>query len=468
MKQSPGKELPARGAPSNTGHQSNAGHQSSPRHASSFGVTLGHATDNGFVSVSLGNNRGHGGQHPGYLSYGGHGGGHGFVSISLGNDHGYGGHHPSYLSYGGHHGYSSRYGHHGYYNYGFSYYPYSHYYGRHYDHYYLGLSYGAPSYLYDYAGDYYYDAYVPPVYVYENDYPETVYYEEHYGDTPPGASDLGTIIEETAPPPDREAIGEDYAAPESSGGSVLPPANRLADDPDSGIIVVPGDAIIAEPTITTGPMLDQYPDSGSAAAPTGAVDDAPVPSVEGAAHVEGASSPPGEDPSSPTGPAQPEDSERIPDAVLGHRAFQSGQFEEARSIYIRGMLEDDTDGHAKLFFGLANYALGKYDVASIAVRRALTVTPDLINRPLDVRSMYPDADVYESHLAALKKHVEANPDDRGARFLLGFIHYGSARPEAALALFKQLADADPEDELAAAMRDSAARVIPPDGSASQP
>ena len=113
-------------------------------------------------------------------------------------------------------------------------------------------------------------------------------------------------------------------------------------------------------------------------------------------------------------------------------------------------------------------ALGKYDVASIAVRRALSVTPDLINRPLDVRSMYPDADVYESHLAALKKHVEANPEDRGARFLLGFIHYGSARPEAALALFKQLADADPEDELAAAMRDSAARVIPPDGSASQP
>lgn len=377
------------------------------------------------------------------------------------------------MSYG-HYGYNSHYGHHGYHNYGYSYYPYSHYYGHHYDRYYLGLSYGGPSYLYDYGGDYYYDSYVPPVYVYENDYPETVYYEEPYADTPPGAPDLGTIIEETAPPPDRDPIGEGYTVPESSGGNVLPPANRLAGDPDTGTIVVPDDAITAEPTITTGPTLDQYPDSGSTAAPAGGADDASATSVEGAAHVDGAagakgaSAPPGEDPSLPTGPAQPEDSERIPDAVLGHRAFQSGQFEEARSIYIRGVLEDDTDGHAKLFFGLANYALGKYDVASIAIRRALSVTPELINRPLDVRSMYPDADVYEAHLATLQNHVEANPEDRGARFLLGFIHYGSARPETALALFKQLADADPEDELAAAMRDSAARVIPPNGSASQP
>ena len=188
---------------------------------------------------------------------------------------------------------------------------------------------------------------------------------------------------------------------------------------------------------TTAPII------GSAAGPgVGAASPAPV----GAATVEDASAAQGE-----------------PTLVdLGNAAFNEGDYNEAVRYYVGAVLADDNDGIARLFYGLAQFALGDYDLAAMGMRRALVVMPDLIDRPIDLRSLYPDLETFESHVNKVVRFVNENPSGTNALFVLGYVYYASAQPEPAVSTLRKLTDLDPKDKQGAQVRNAAISVLSAD------
>lgn len=143
---------------------------------------------------------------------------------------------------------------------------------------------------------------------------------------------------------------------------------------------------------------------------------------------------------------------------LGNRVFAEGRYAEARSHYMGAALADEHDGFARLFYGLASFALGEYEAAAAAFRRALTLSPELIDAPIDLRQFYKDRAALEAQLALLERRAVESPDDRDAGLVLGYLYYATAAPGKALAEFERLVDSETDDEVAALLRDAARRV----------
>ncbi len=141
-------------------------------------------------------------------------------------------------------------------------------------------------------------------------------------------------------------------------------------------------------------------------------------------------------------------------------AFAAGRYEDARNLYIRAMLADERDGYAKLLYGMSSFALGEYEVASVAVRRALLTTELLIDQPLDLRTLYAEPLLFERQLDELIRRVQQNKDDQAAKFLLGYLNYSIGRVEAAVAMFTELSTIDPADTLALKLRNKAKLARP--------
>jgi tetratricopeptide (TPR) repeat protein len=145
--------------------------------------------------------------------------------------------------------------------------------------------------------------------------------------------------------------------------------------------------------------------------------------------------------------------------VQGSVAFSAGRYDEAKQWYVRGVLADDADAYAKILYSFANLATGDFDVAELALRRALADAPDLINDPIDAESLYSDTTRLEAHEEGLTRFVDQHPDQPAGRLLLGYLHFAAGRPREAYAVFDQLATADPQDKLAGALRYSCVRVM---------
>ena len=142
----------------------------------------------------------------------------------------------------------------------------------------------------------------------------------------------------------------------------------------------------------------------------------------------------------------------------GNEAFLAGRYDEARRAYVSAMLADERDGYAKFLYSLANFAAGDYDVAGMALRRALLTTPALIDYPVDVRSLYGVPTIFEKQLERLIRFVGDHADDRGASLLLAYLHYATGQPERALPVADRLSKSDANDSVAALLRDAVLRV----------
>lgn len=142
----------------------------------------------------------------------------------------------------------------------------------------------------------------------------------------------------------------------------------------------------------------------------------------------------------------------------GNAAFLAGRYDEAREHYVSALLADERDGYAKFLYALANFAAGDYDVAAMAVRRALLTTPELIDYPADVRALYVDAATLEVQLRKLVRFVEDHPRDRGAQLLLAYLYFAGGDPGRALSVLGGLTGSDRDDEVAALLRDAVMRV----------
>lgn len=162
------------------------------------------------------------------------------------------------------------------------------------------------------------------------------------------------------------------------------------------------------------------------------------------------------------GPPEPPRSLTMPDDLTligqGNTAFLGGNFDEARRHYIRAVLADERDGHAKLLYSYANFASGDYTVAGLALQRALLTTATLMDYPVDPRPLYGDSTRLEDQIAELAAHVSARPSDRSAAFMLAYMQYAVGHPAGALAILIPLVEADSADTLAALLQDAVIRA----------
>lgn len=142
----------------------------------------------------------------------------------------------------------------------------------------------------------------------------------------------------------------------------------------------------------------------------------------------------------------------------GNTAFLAGRYDQARRLYASAMLADERDGYAKLLYAMANFAIGDYAVSGMALRRALLTTPELIDYPVDVRSLYEAPAPFNAQLETLIRYVADHPQYPSALLLLGYIEYAAGAPERAVAIMEQLTAADPDDSVAALVRDAALRA----------
>lgn len=146
----------------------------------------------------------------------------------------------------------------------------------------------------------------------------------------------------------------------------------------------------------------------------------------------------------------------------GNEAFRAGRYDEARNWHARAMLADAEDGYAKLFYGLANFALGQYDVAASAFRRALMEVPELIDYPIDLRTVYDDPSILTTQLRKLARVRSEQSADTELAFLLGYLYYATGDPQGAVNTLGALMSEDSDDTLARLVRDAAIRVLPGD------
>jgi tetratricopeptide (TPR) repeat protein len=140
-----------------------------------------------------------------------------------------------------------------------------------------------------------------------------------------------------------------------------------------------------------------------------------------------------------------------------NNAFAAGRYEEAKGLYVRAVMTDERDGYAKTLYAWANFALGDYEAAAAALRRALLTTPDLVDYPLDLRTLYPDRAILDRHSDALMRFLADHPQHREAQLLWGYLLYSIGQAEPAATVFSALAGADQDDTLLSLLRDAAVR-----------
>jgi tetratricopeptide (TPR) repeat protein len=143
----------------------------------------------------------------------------------------------------------------------------------------------------------------------------------------------------------------------------------------------------------------------------------------------------------------------------GNAAFAAGRYDEAKALYLRAVLADERDGYVKMLFAWTQFAIGDYDTASSAMRRALLTTPDLIDYPMDLRTLYSDKTLLESQTERLRRWVADRPDHRESVLLLAYLHYSIGEAGAAAGVFQGLASRDSTDVLAAQLSDAAGRAV---------
>ncbi len=174
----------------------------------------------------------------------------------------------------------------------------------------------------------------------------------------------------------------------------------------------------------------------------------------------------------PTAPVTVAPQERIPvnNGYLaeGVEAFRNGDYDGARRLFSYSVLDAPQNGFGELSYALALFSQENYSAAAGAIRRGLSLVPDVIDRPIDVQRMYGNDGDLIAHVQTLRLHVAANPTDADAWLVLGYILYSSGDPVGASQAMDRAAGLAPGDTVAAILRDAAEAVQVPESSPVRP
>jgi hypothetical protein len=136
-------------------------------------------------------------------------------------------------------------------------------------------------------------------------------------------------------------------------------------------------------------------------------------------------------------------------ATYGDRLFRSGNLHRAGERYEQALRADSSSTSALVGLAQVAIARGQFTEAGQRFRQTLEVQPNwLVNAP-DVQALYGEPADFAKSIARIESHLQANPNDREAWFVLGVQWYLSGRTGKAADVFMRLSDRKADPALAA-------------------
>ena len=134
----------------------------------------------------------------------------------------------------------------------------------------------------------------------------------------------------------------------------------------------------------------------------------------------------------------------IPFMVRGEREFREGKYDAAAATFREALM---TDPHPAVKFALGHslFATGDYAFATATLREGIQAYPSCTNAKMDARRFYGSIKDFEAHRTRLAAWITDHPDDRQARFLMGYLLYFSGDVEGARRAFEPLLKANQKD-----------------------
>jgi tetratricopeptide (TPR) repeat protein len=130
-------------------------------------------------------------------------------------------------------------------------------------------------------------------------------------------------------------------------------------------------------------------------------------------------------------------------------AFFQGQYDEALKLSDAAVAQMPRDAVLHEFRALVLFALQRYAESAAALHAVLDVGPGWDWKTMS--SLYSNADVYTNQLRALEAARDKDAKAAELRFLLGYHYLTLGHQEAALKAFRQAAELQPKDTVAAAL-----------------
>ncbi|WP_435019231.1 tetratricopeptide repeat protein [Tundrisphaera sp. TA3] len=134
---------------------------------------------------------------------------------------------------------------------------------------------------------------------------------------------------------------------------------------------------------------------------------------------------------------------------IGDRSFRGDNTKRAEDRYRLAQKADP--GSATPLVRLAQVALvrGRYADAARFLREAVAAEPGFLLNAPDIQTLFAEPGDFARELAALETHLQTQPGDRDAWFVLGAEWYLSGRTQKAADAFRRLTDRKPDLALAA-------------------
>ena len=134
----------------------------------------------------------------------------------------------------------------------------------------------------------------------------------------------------------------------------------------------------------------------------------------------------------------------VPLVVRGEDEFRRGRYTEAANTFREALMADPHPA-VKFALGHALFAKGDYGFAAAALREGLREVSDAPVRELDTRQFYGATLDYEAHRKRLEKWLAEHPDDKQAKFLMGYVCYFGGDPDRARTIFAELLSTNADD-----------------------
>jgi tetratricopeptide (TPR) repeat protein len=138
---------------------------------------------------------------------------------------------------------------------------------------------------------------------------------------------------------------------------------------------------------------------------------------------------------------------------IGDRSFRAGNTKRAEEKFLLAAKADPTAPAPHVHLAQVSLVRGDFAAAADHLRDAVTVANDpgwLFNAP-DIQAIFAEPGDFAKHLARLESHLQANPNDRDAWFVLGAESYLSGRSKQASDVFQRLTDRRADEALSAFM-----------------
>lgn len=143
----------------------------------------------------------------------------------------------------------------------------------------------------------------------------------------------------------------------------------------------------------------------------------------------------------------------------GLEMFRAGSYGHAARAFIAAADKNHEDAASRIHAAQCLVAVGMYEDALGHVRRAFELQPLLLQLPMNLASDYRNKEDYADHVAALKDHVQAHPQDDQAAVLLAYELFFSERPQDSSEAMKRIKSLASRDPLAADLLAAAAPIV---------